>query len=222
MANPVFNARFTPTASAEVESGIFTVEADIHDGSGIFSGYDVQEEDIVYLDTFNSSTSPNTVSKYVVTEVTNRDVGTVIAKLKYSDDGDIIDPGEVLDNPGFISRPSGLNHLAFHAAPTIHNIPDYVVQYARDKEMFEKIDPSLNGQWVTPVHTITSEEATAKQFTMTPAPKDPSEVDVEVEDAPPQLPGFDFVITGSTFGWAGLGLDGLLEEGDRVRFEYFS
>ncbi len=58
---------------------------------------------------------------------------------------------------------------------------------------------------------------------MSPTPLVPSEVVVAVKGAPsPAEYAFDYTITGATLSWDGLGLDGLLEIGDKIMLRYFA
>lgn len=82
---------------------------------------------------------------------------------------------------------------------------------------------SSNGEWQQYHHTITAGEETAKAFDLPLAPATPSEVDIDISGAPDGfIYGDDFTISGATFSWSGLSLDGLLAEGDVVTFHYFS
>lgn len=145
MAAPIFSARFEPTSSTPVSATQWDVLANIYDGTGEFSGLDVALNDMVFLDCFPSLSALNTVGRYKVILVNALTVGTADVRLEWNDDGPIVDPSEVLNTFGFISRASLINGLAWHAAPTIHNLPDYVVQYARNKELKTEIDAGLGG-----------------------------------------------------------------------------
>ena len=70
-------------------------------------------------------------------------------------------------------------------------------------------------------HTVSPAEITAKQFLISPTPLDPTKVVVDVLSLGPKAPGDDFQITGgNVFDWNGLGLDGLIASGDKVRLQY--
>ena len=71
-------------------------------------------------------------------------------------------------------------------------------------------------------HTVSAGEETAKEFTLTSAPGDVAKVLVDIIGGVSQEYSVDFSITGSTFSWSGLGLDGILVENDIVRLKYFS
>ena len=143
MSTTVFSARFTPTGSTPVNATDFNVIANLFDGTGEFGGADVQVNDIVYLDTFNSITAPNSISKFKVVSITSFTSNTIHAKLRYDDTGPVVDPSEVIGNPGYICRSSPTDGLAFHAAPTIHTFYDYITQIARNKENLAKLDGHL-------------------------------------------------------------------------------
>ena len=226
MADPVFSARFTPNSSTPIGGGLYDVTASIFEGTGTFSGLDIQVNDIVYLDCFPSISNPNSICKFRVTIINTPHVSTPSVRLLFDDTGVEVDPGEVTGNPGFICRPSAVNSLAFHAAPSLHTFPDYVVQYARNIESINVVDPALggggNGDWVTETHTVTAGEATAKQFNLTQTPLVPGEVVVLVSGSGgAQKIGVDFNLSGNTFSWTGLGLDGLLLEDDLVCMFFF-
>jgi len=140
-----FNARFIPLSSAQNTATSWTVDAELFDGLGLFSAFDVQVNDIVFIDCFNSFSFPGTVNRYKVTSINSRLGMTINCDLAWDDDGnDVVDIGEVTGSAGFISRPSSNKQLSFHSAPTVHTIPDYVVQYARNNDMRTLIDPFGN------------------------------------------------------------------------------
>jgi hypothetical protein len=71
-------------------------------------------------------------------------------------------------------------------------------------------------------HTVTALELAAKQFNLGSAPITPANVQADVVDG--AVLGFstDFSVVGSVFSWNGLGLDGVIAEGDVVRLVYFA
>jgi hypothetical protein len=144
MANPVFSARFIPGSATTVDAITFDTDGVIFDGNGLFSAADIQVDDIVYLDCYASLTSPGTVSRYVVTQINSQSGFSCNLRLEYADTGDPIDPNEISGSAGFIARPSALNALAYYAAPTVHTIPDYVIQHARNQDNILIVDPGLN------------------------------------------------------------------------------
>jgi hypothetical protein len=141
----LFNARFAPTNSLQLTTTSWTVDADLFDGLGMFSAFDVQVNDVVYLDCFSSFSFPGTVNRYKVTQINARSGMQINCDLVWDDNSEgIVDIGEIIGNSGFICRPSTNKQMAFHAAPTIHNIPDYVVQYSRNNDNSLILDPFGN------------------------------------------------------------------------------
>lgn len=63
-------------------------------------------------------------------------------------------------------------------------------------------------------HTLTGGEILAKQFNLSTSP---TEYWADVVHGPSLNVGTDFTIVGNVFGWAGLGLDGVLSAGDIIR-----
>lgn len=72
------------------------------------------------------------------------------------------------------------------------------------------------------LRTITSDEALAKSLTLTSAPVFPAKTQVTIKSAGGQFYGDDFTVTGSTLSWLGLGLDGLIESGDKFTITYWA
>jgi hypothetical protein len=72
----------------------------------------------------------------------------------------------------------------------------------------------------TEFRTLTSDEATAKALTLATTPTSPPETDFEPDGAGEQFFGDDYTVSGQTLSWAGLGLDGLLNAGDKVKITY--
>jgi hypothetical protein len=85
-----------------------------------------------------------------------------------------------------------------------------------------------SGAFVTPnvtprteYRTLTALEATNKQLTLANTPSTSGETQLDVIGGGPQFYGDDFSVSGSTLSWNGLGLDGLLATGDKLRIAYF-
>lgn len=82
--------------------------------------------------------------------------------------------------------------------------------------------PVPTGTPHTEYHTVSSGEATAKQFNLASSPADPTLTLVDVIGGGAQQYIIDFTIAGSVFNWSGLGLDGYLMAGDVVRLFYIT
>lgn len=145
MSDLVFSARFTPNSSATISSTVFDVAASVFDGTGVFSGLDVAVNDVVYIDAFPSISAPNTIARFKVTQINSQGPSSVNVRLTWDDSGTVVDPGECTGTQGFISRATVTDRFAFHAAPTLHSIPDYVIQYSRNKELVSTIEGNLGG-----------------------------------------------------------------------------
>lgn len=144
MANLTFNARFVPSSSLPLSATEWEVSADLFDGLGMFSAFDVQVGDIVFLDCFGSLFAPGTINKYKVTQINSRSGMQINCNLTWDDNGTIVDASDGAGSLGFICRPSANKQMAFFAAPTVHSIPDYVVQYARNIDNVNILDPFGN------------------------------------------------------------------------------
>jgi len=231
MSNAVFSARFTPGASVAVNATTFDVAGVLFDGNGLFSAADIQVNDVVYLDTFASLTAPGTVSRYKVLAINSQSGFNANLRLQYDDTGAVVDPSEISGSPGFIARTGPGAGLAWHAVASVHTFDEYLLELARNQESLAKIDGNLiggggggtdtNGDFFPEFRVITGGEATAKQLTLNNMPVNPTEVLVDVINGGPQERDVDFSITGNIFSWAGLGLDGVLASGDRIRLVYF-
>jgi len=144
MSTLYFNGRLTPQSSVQISVDEFDIQSEFFDGLGIFSAFDIDVSDIVFLDCFNSFSSPGTVNRYKVIQINNRNAYQINLRIKWDDIGAIVDPGEVVGSGGFISRSTSNRRLPFHAAPTVHTIPDYVIQYSRNNDLTNIIDPFMN------------------------------------------------------------------------------
>lgn len=80
--------------------------------------------------------------------------------------------------------------------------------------------PIMSGQFKTEYRTVTAGEDLAKALVLSGLPSTPTEVILDVISGGPQFYGDDFTVSGSTLSWSGLGLDGLLLAGDKVRISY--
>lgn len=70
------------------------------------------------------------------------------------------------------------------------------------------------------LRTITSGEAAAKQLTLAAPPQTANFTVLEIAGAPSQFYGVDFSVTGNVLSWSGLGLDGILANGDQLTITY--
>ena len=68
--------------------------------------------------------------------------------------------------------------------------------------------------------TITVGEAAAKSLTLAYTPVTPSEVCLDVVGGAVQFYGDDYSVSGTTLSWNALGLDGVLDSGDKIRIMY--
>lgn len=68
--------------------------------------------------------------------------------------------------------------------------------------------------------TLTSGEALVKQLNLLEEPIDVTKVRLYVAGAPNQVYGTDFTVSGVVLSWAGLGLDGMLDVGEKIFIEY--
>jgi len=71
-------------------------------------------------------------------------------------------------------------------------------------------------------HTLTTGEVTAKAITLPATPRTSSRVLLDVIGGCAQVFGEDFTVAGSILSWSGLGLDGILEAGDKLRVYYLT
>lgn len=72
------------------------------------------------------------------------------------------------------------------------------------------------------IRTITAGEETNKELILSATPLTTSKVILDVRGAAAQFYGDDYTVSGSTLSWSGLGLDGLLSDGDKVRIIYWT
>lgn len=93
---------------------------------------------------------------------------------------------------------------------------------AQDAATKNYVDSISSGTENVEYHTISSGEATAKQFTLSATPLSGAKVLVDIIGGVSQQYSADFIISGNIFDWSGLGLDGLLTTGDVVRLHYAS
>lgn len=69
--------------------------------------------------------------------------------------------------------------------------------------------------------TVTSPEATAKSLSLANTPTMSSQIVIDQIGGGPAFYGDDFILSGSTVSWSGLGLDGFVSAGDKLRIQYF-
>lgn len=82
--------------------------------------------------------------------------------------------------------------------------------------------PAPTGAFNVKYRTLTGGEITAKQLTMSPAAADVTGVQLDIISGGAVEYLVDFTVTGSILSWNGLGLDGVLSAGDKLRLVYVS
>ena len=80
--------------------------------------------------------------------------------------------------------------------------------------------PVVSGTLRVEYRTITVGEETAKALTLAFTPSTASYVMVDVIGGSAQVFGSDYSVSGSSLSWSGLGLDGVLSAGDKLRINY--
>jgi len=71
-------------------------------------------------------------------------------------------------------------------------------------------------------HTLTPSEVLAKSFTLPSLPVSTTKMIVDADGGGSLLLNRDFSMSGLVFSWDGLTLDGLLDAGDSIRFQYLT
>jgi len=152
---------------------------------------------------------------------------TITGIIEYADTGDPVDPNITIGQVGFIARKSPTVGLGWISSSDIQGIPVRIVQMAMNSDLTNRIDTAVSTKaskdgLQTIVHTIVPAESITKSFTLPFIPADPTDVIMDVVGGIDGTYGVDFIITGDTFSWSGLGFDGLLGSGDVVRLVYFT
>jgi len=80
--------------------------------------------------------------------------------------------------------------------------------------------PVVSGVFKIEYRTLTAGEITAKALSLAQSPVAPTEIMVDVIGGSAGFYGDDFIASGSTVSWNGLGYDGLLLAGDKLRIGY--
>lgn len=119
--------------------------------------------------------------------------------------------------------------------PEIVNIPDnppaagkYFL-YAR-QQTFKFMDSTgteytlagsaVNTVWVQEIVTVTEQMILDGQLTLSETPSTGSAVALTPVGGPAQIDSIDFTVSGNVVSWTGMGLDGILESGDKLVFYY--
>lgn len=79
----------------------------------------------------------------------------------------------------------------------------------------------ITGTWEIEYHILSAGEVTAKQFNLLYTPTNATKVMADAINGTPLYYGVDFNISGNVFNFNGLGLDGIVENGDVIRLSYF-
>ena len=229
MAQATFNAKIVLTAvSATSDPSKFNVTGLITDAEGVFSGLDAIVGDILILDT--GATSPGTVSRYAILNISSQSGSGLTAQIQYSDLEAVIDPTGALYTPGFICRGSSLQNIPWVSAADVQGFPQKLVTFALNIINWQTVDPKLGtgggstAKWWVEEYTLTSIMIASKQFSLLHTPIDPSNMDIEIVGGPDLLYGVDYtILSGNILSWAGLALDGgPLSVNDTIEVSYFA
>lgn len=79
-----------------------------------------------------------------------------------------------------------------------------------------------SGTFTVRYHEITAPEAAAKELTLAATPSVPSNVILDIIGGSSQRYGVDFSVSGNVLTWDSLGLDGVINVGDILRYWFFS
>ena len=82
--------------------------------------------------------------------------------------------------------------------------------------------PAITGIYRVEYRTVTSLENTNKALTLGYTPLTPTYVAMDLIGGGAAFYGDDFTVSGSSLSWLGLGLDGLISTGDKLRITYIS
>lgn len=69
--------------------------------------------------------------------------------------------------------------------------------------------------------TLTALEASNKEIVLLEAPTTPNKTQLDIIGGSSQEYSSDFIVVGNVLSWSGLQLDTTLNEGDRIRVQYF-
>lgn len=104
---------------------------------------------------------------------------------------------------------------------TAGNIPQLgqsvYVYYFRESTV---ISPPAGADPITEFRTLSGAEVTAKQLTLTQTPDTASEVSVDLIGGSAQFYATDYTVSSNILSWNGLGLDGVVATGDKLRIMY--
>lgn len=90
---------------------------------------------------------------------------------------------------------------------------------AATKQYVDDLVAGLNAR-IVERFTLTGTDITNAYVTLSSAPVTPAYVGFDVKGAPHQFYGDDYTVTGSAVSWSALGLDTVLEAGDKVTAQY--
>lgn len=81
--------------------------------------------------------------------------------------------------------------------------------------------PSGISDFRTEFRILTAQEILDKELTLLATPLNSSKTTVEIQNAPTQAYGVDFIVVGDKLQWSTLAFELLLEEGSRIIIRYF-
>lgn len=147
MSTPIFNARITLNSVNQVSADTFEMQFSVLDMLGIFSGFDVAVDDIMYIDT--SGSDPGTVTKYKVVSIVDQDAVNVTVNAKFVDNNaSVIDPSSGIFLDGFIARTSFNGDLAIVPDPGTQILPSKFAISPQNDNFNSFKAPTVVKRWV--------------------------------------------------------------------------
>ena len=142
MAISPFNARTTLLSATSADNLTWTLELQVQDLEGVYTGNDAQEGDGVFIDT--SPADQGTVSLYIIDTIISQGLNSLTCEATLVDDDD--SPGGPPDlnwsigTNGLVCRLSEKNMLASLVDPVVQKLPSRFNVYIRNIEAFKRLD----------------------------------------------------------------------------------
>lgn len=131
------------------------------------------------------------------------------------------------------SGPSGLSFLSGHGSPpallgesgeTYLDIDSGIV-YKKSANVWTAegslIGPTGQSSFRTEIFILTTSDLLAKEITLSNTPVNITKTTVEIQHAPTQAYGIDFVVIGNKVNWSGLSFELLFEVGTIIIVRYY-
>jgi hypothetical protein len=144
VSQPYFSAALNITNSVDTGNpNQFTIDCTVLDGTGLYSNFNIEVNNTIFLDTTGSGANPGGITRYLVVAINSVSIDSANLTIEFDDSesGGVEDPGNYIGQAAIIAQSSP--NLGFSWLPDVGQqagIPSYLVNFSRNDDSFTITD----------------------------------------------------------------------------------